>query len=162
MMTPEQASHKAMEVFSQLQRFVEEKAGQSERLDRVERGIFDMLLSLGHRLMESFFAMVGDGDVGETWEWDGRVLRRLEEFGIRQYHSIFGLIPVPRRVYAVREKQKAYAPLDGQLGFPEGEHSYVLQDFLQRFCVKNSFEDSVTSLKDLFGLRVSKLTGARI
>jgi hypothetical protein len=86
----------------------------------------------------------------------------LEELGTRKYHSIFGVIPVHRRVYAVREKQKAYAPLDGQLGFPEGEHSYVLQDFLQRFCVKNSFEDSVASLKDLFGLRVSKLTAEKL
>lgn len=162
MMTPEQASHKAMEIFLRLQRFIEEKAEQTERLDKVERGIFEMLLNLGQSLMESYFAMAGDGDVGETWERNGEILRRLEESGIRRYHSIFGVIEVHRRVYAVREKQKAYAPLDSQLGFPEGEHSYVLQDFLQRFCVKNSFEDSVTSLKDLFGLRVSKLTAEKL
>ncbi|MCB0834980.1 MAG: hypothetical protein KDC45_16040 [Bacteroidetes bacterium] len=126
MMTPEQSSHKAIEIFSQLQAFVEEHAGQSERCDRVERGIFDRLLELGRALMGSFFAMAGEGDVGETWDRNGVILKRLEELGIREYHSIFGIIPVARRIYAVREKQEAHAPLDAELGFPEGTHSYVL------------------------------------
>lgn len=162
MMTAEQASHKALEVFMQLRDFVEEKASQSERSDIVERGVFEKLLDLGHTLMGSFFAMAGDGDVGETWDQNGEVLHRQEELGIRGYHSIFGVISVPRRVYAVRERQKAYAPLDAELGFPEGKHSYVLQDFLERFCVQNSFEDSVISLKELFGLQISKLTAERL
>ncbi len=162
MMTPELASHKAEEVFSRLQRFIEEKAGQAERLDIVERGIFDKLLDLGESLMELFFATVGDGDVGDSWERNGETLHRQKELGIRLYHSIFGVISVYRQVYAAREKQKAYAPLDCALGFPEGTHSYVLQDFLDRFCVKDSFEESVTSLKELFGLRLSKLTAEKL
>lgn len=71
------------------------------------------------------------------------------------------MLKVSRAVYAVRAKQKTHAPLDQQLGFPEGEHSYLLQDILQRFCIKDSFEDSVLSLQELFGLRVSKLTAEK-
>ena len=36
-----------------------------------------------------------------------------------------------------------------------------MQDILQRFCIKDSFEDSVLSLQELFGLRVSKLTAEK-
>lgn len=158
MMTPEQASHKALEVFLQLLQFVEDQAGQSERVDIAEREVFFRLLDLGKQLMESYFARAGDGNVGETWERNGEMLNRQEELGTRKYHSIFGVISVERHVYAVRERRKTHAPLDSQLGFPEGEHSYVLQDFLNRFCVKDAFAEGVTSLKDLFGLRVSKLT----
>jgi hypothetical protein len=162
MMTPEQAFHKSTEAFQQIQCFVQEKLEQSERLDKVERGVFKMLLELGKSFMEAFFELSGDGDVGETCELNGKVLKRLEKLRVRPYHSIFGVISVSRRAYAIREKQKAHAPLDGRLGFPEGSHSYVLQDFLQRFCVKNSFEDSVASLENLFGLGVSKLTAEKL
>jgi hypothetical protein len=162
MMTPEHASDKAFELFSQLQSFVKQCAESSERADRVERDLFDQLLELGQSLMASFFASAGDGDVGETWNRNGKDLNRLEDVKVRQYHSIFGVIDVQRRVYAIREKKKSHAPLDSRLGLPEGKHSYVLQDFLQRFCVKNSFEDSVQSIRTLFGLRVSKLTAERL
>jgi len=162
MMTPERALGKGLEIFRELQRFVEEAAERSERLDKVERVVFERLLEVGRSLMELYFVNAGDGDVGPTWKRNGETLRRQEELGGRKYRSIFGVIQVQRRVYAVRERQKTHAPLDRQLGFPEGEHSYVLQDFLQRFCVRDSFEESVTSLKDLFGISASKLTAEKL
>jgi hypothetical protein len=162
MMTLEQTSHKSLEVFNEMQCYVEECAADAERLDIVERGVFEMLLKLGRELMELYFAIAGDGDAGETVQPDQEVLKRQEELAVRKYRSVFGVIQVYRRVYAVRERQKTFAPLDVRLGFPEGEHSYVLQDFLQRFCVQNSFDDSVASLKDLFGLHVSKLTAEKL
>ena len=162
MMTPESASHKALEIFMKLQNFVTEQAQRSERSDKVERGLFEGLLELGRSLMDSFFRQAGDGDAGETWQRQGSVLVRQHERATRKYHSIFGVVEVTRVVYAKRERQAAYAPLDAQLGFPEGEHSYVLQDFLERFCVQNSFLDGVVSLKTLFGLKVGQLTAEKL
>ena len=37
---------------------------------------------------------------------------------------------------------------------PAGEMSYVLEDWLQRMCVKEAFRESVQSLVDLLGTRV--------
>lgn len=162
MMTPEHVWDKAGNVISELRGFVEQNAGSSERADLVERGILDRLLKLGAAFLEAYFALVGDGDVGQTWERNGEALKRLEDLRTRPYHSIFGMLEITRRAYAVGDKQKTYAPLDASLGLPEGEHSYVLEDFLERFCVKNPFGDSVQSLKDLLGRRVSKLTAERL
>ena len=161
MMTFDCASHKAEALFRDLIEHVTALAGDSVRCDRVERELFRALLDIGRELMKSYFASVGDGDLGEQWERGNKSLKRQKDPAPRTYHSIFGVLKVSRAVYAVRAKQKTYAPLDQRLGFPEGEHSYLLQDILQRFCVKDSFEDSVLSLKELFGLRVSKLTAEK-
>lgn len=158
MMTPEQMCGKSFQLFVQLSGMVREKAKHSERSDKVERELFAGLLELGRSLLEEFFVQAGDGDAGESLEHEGQTLNRLDELSVRKYHSIFGLLRVSRRVYAVRDRQAAIAPLDAKLGLPEREHSYVLQDFMQRFCVNNSFDESVKSLKDLFGLSVGKRT----
>lgn len=162
MMTPELVWDKTGDVISELRGFVERSAESSERADLVERGILDQLLSLGAAFMQAYFELVGDGDVGETWERNGSSLKREEDSRSRTYHSIFGRQEVVRRVYAIGSKQKAYAPLDARLGLPEGEHSYVLEDILERFCVKNPFGDGVQYLKDLLGRRVSKLTAEKL
>jgi hypothetical protein len=39
------------------------------------------------------------------------------------------------------------------LGLPDGEFSYVLQDWLQRFTLKESFAEAASSLETLLGLR---------
>lgn len=162
MMTREDILNKADDIVSELHGFVELKAKSAERADLVERGLLDKLLTLGAALMQAYFEFAGDGDVGPTWEQDGEVRRRLDDFRRRSYHSIFGVCEVERCVYSVGERQKTHAPLDAKLGLPEGEHSYVLEDFLERFCVKNAFGDSVQSLKDLFGRCVSKRTAERL
>ncbi len=67
--------------------------------------------------------------------------------------SIFGQLSVCRFVYAKREKQKIeYAPLDEQLALPAGDFSYVLEDWQQRLCVKESFAEGVASLGALVGV----------
>ena len=162
MMTPEQICSKSFQVFAQLSEMVAEKAKSSERVDRVERELFAGLLELGRSLLEEFFVQAGDGDSGESLQHEGQELKRMDEVSVRKYHSIFGLLEVSRRVYAVRERQASIAPLDATLGLPEREHSYVLQDFMQRFCVNNSFDVSIKSLKDLFGLSVSKRTAEQL
>jgi hypothetical protein len=45
-------------------------------------------------------------------------------------------------------------PLDERLGLPEGEFSYLLEDWGQRLCLKGSFAEAGQSLEMLLGLRV--------
>lgn len=148
---------KARRAFEQLLEFVQAAEKQDLRVDLFEREALVMLLQVGFELLEHYIARCGDGDRGETVEADdGRTLRRLEELHDRRYVSIFGEHSFPRYVYAQREGRKIERmPVDEQLGLPEGEFSYVLQDWLQRFTLKESFDEAGDSLHTLLGLRPS-------
>ncbi len=158
MMTLEREVHKSEILLRELQDELHEAARNEVRSDVAERRVFEVLLRIGFELLDDFFDNAGDGDVGDQWHRGGKVLKRQDTLVVRMYRSIFGVHRVSRRVYAVRSKQKTHAPLDAQLGLPEGEHSYFLQDILQRFCIKGAFDESVALLQELFGLRVGKLT----
>lgn len=161
MMAAEHEFGKVYGLISELEQYIDAKAREGERADRVERKVFEYLLKLGLEFLSSFFRQAGVGDVGETLERDGETLKRLE-LSKRKYSSIFGVLEVERFVYAQRKKKKTYAPLDSELGLPDGVHSYVLQDWLTRFCIKDSFGDSVESLRTLLGVKVSKRTAEQL
>lgn len=126
------------------------------RLDKVERGTFDGLLAIGLHGLEAVILATGDGDHGETVEHQGKTLQRSEEKKAKPYRSIFGVLSVQRYVYASGPKKKVeWAPVDARLGLPAGEQSYVLEDWMQRVCVKESFKEGVGSLRDLLGVKTS-------
>ena len=159
-LTQENAFLKAHEELRGLIAYVQEATGRDERIDQVERGLMGRLLALGLTLLESFVALQGDGDRGPEVETDsGRVLRRLEEPHDRRYVSIFGALNISRVVYGTREGQQIeLVPLDGLLALPEGDFSYVLQDWQQRLCIKESFAEAAESLHALLGLRIGSRT----
>jgi hypothetical protein len=121
------------------------------------------LLKLGFELLESYIQRCGQGDAGETLPRGERTVRRSERPHERRYVSIFGEHHFRRYVYAPRAAQKIERmPVDERLGLPEGEFSYVLQDWLQRFCIQGSFDEGCTSLEALLGLRVSVRSAERM
>ena len=158
--TPEQAALKARQRFNSLLDLVQQASQDSQRIDMVERDLFRHLLALGHDLLADFVARQGDGDVGpEVEATDGQALRRLPERHDRRYVSIFGALTITRAVYGTREGQKIeHVPLDERLGLPEGEFSHVLEDWGQRFCLKESFAEAGRSLEMLLGLRLGRRT----
>lgn len=155
MMAKEQALLKAQDEFRLLVEFLGQAGNQGLRIDEVERRLWRGLLAAGLALLRSFVAEKGEGDVGETWEHDDQTLHRLEETRPRRYLSIFGALEIVRSVYALREKQRAQAPLDAQLGLPADEFSYVLKDWLQQSCVRDSFAEAVDSLGRMLNLPLS-------
>src|SRR3954452_15318905 len=154
--TPEQAALKAREQFDALRDFVEQAAQDGQRIDTVEREVFRQLLGLGHTLLSAFVAAQGDGDLGPEAEApEGHTVRRLPERHDRRYVSIFGELTIARVVYGSREGQAIeHVPLDERLGLPEGDFSYVLEDWSQRPCLKGSFAEAGCSLEMLLGLRL--------
>ena len=136
--TPEQAALKTQHQFDALRDFVQQAAQAGQRIDTVEREVFRQLLGLGHTLLSAFVAAQGDGDLGpETETPEGRTVRRLPERHNRRYVSIFGELAIDRVVYGTREGQRIErVPLDERLGLPEGDYSYVLEDWGQRLCLK--------------------------
>jgi hypothetical protein len=154
MMSKEQALHKAEQHFSRVRELVEQAIDEGWRADQLERASFAELLDLGFALLTAFVAAQGDGNEGEQVEHRGQRWQRLEEQHQRRYVSIYGPLELERWVYGTREGQKIeHVPLDARLGLPAGEISYVLEDWLERMCVKDAFRDSVESLVDLLGVR---------
>lgn len=172
MIACEQGFLKAFDVLEQLINQVRNAGEKQQRLDEVERLVFGELLTMGLHILRGFVANAGNGDVGETFEMTAattdtsadadattlpaRVLRRLKELHSRRYMSIFGELQITRFVYGTREGQKIeVSPLDVKLGLPAGDFSYVLEDWLQRLCVKESFGEATTDLKELLGVASS-------
>jgi hypothetical protein len=154
MITKQQALHKAEEHFSELVQMVDQAIEEGWRVDELERSSFAKLLDLGYQLLTAFLAAQGDGDEGDQVVHQGKTLERLAEPHRRRYASIYGLLEIFRFVYGTREGQKIeHVPLDARLGLPAGELSYVLEDWLERMCVKDAFRESVNSLVDLLGVR---------
>lgn len=158
-LTQETLLLKSQEQFQELLDFVDECGSSEQRIDQVERGLFAKLLALGKTLLQKFVRDAGTGDEGETCARGGATWRRLPNTHNRRYVSIFGELTIERTVYGTRETQKIeVSPLDEKLGLPAGEFSYVLEDWQQRMCLKDSFAESVRSLEALLGLRLSVRT----
>ncbi|MCA1693665.1 MAG: ISKra4 family transposase [Actinobacteria bacterium] len=159
-MTREQALLKAHEQFQQLLDVARQAAEQDLRADQVERDPMRRLLGIGLTVLNVFVARHGDGDSGPTLDTpEGRTPLRLPEPRLRRYVSTFGELLIPRAVYGTREGRRIEAvPLDRAPGMPEGEFSYVLEDWAQRFCLKESFAEAGRSLGTLSGLGLDSRT----
>ena len=162
MMTKERAILKAKEKFQDLLVLVEAASDEQLRIDEVERSLFAELLALGLQLLSAFVAAAGKGDEGTKVKHNGKTLKRMPKSD-KRYVSIFGELAIDRYVYAARKGSKIeYRPLDAQLGLPEAEISYVLEDWLNRLSVKEAFEEGCASLETLLGLKIGVHTAERL
>ena len=162
--TQEQALLKAQAQLNQLIQSVHAAVEQSLRIDQLERDLIAQLLDLGLTLLNLFVAQHGNGDLGATAQTvEGRTAQRLPLMHDRRYVAIFGELTIPRVVYGTREGQKIErAPLDQTLGLPEGDFSYVVEDWVQRFSLKGSFAEAAESLRTLLRLRLGVHTLERM
>jgi hypothetical protein len=139
---------------AQIVAFLENCQQDGKRLDEVERGLLQQLMTAGRVLLQQFIAAAGDGDVGATWEQDGTLLRRSRRRHTKPYRSLFGVLKVRRYVYAKHAGAKAAAPLDAKLGLPAGEQSYVLEDWTGRLVARMSYPEAVALLREM-GVRTT-------
>lgn len=154
---------KAQEQFESICQFILEASEQGQRVDQVERGLFPQAMLMCLQLLRAFVEVHGDGDQGKEIEQEDRTLRRLDEPRDKRYLSIFGELIISRYVYGTREGQAiGWVPLDAALGLPAGDNSYVLEDWLQRLCVKEAFSEAVDDLRAWLGTTVSVRTAQRI
>lgn len=141
----------------ELTEFVEVAVHEGLAAHELERGLWSRLLQLGHTLQAAYFALAGDGDVGETLTLrDGRVSKRLPTRHSRPYQSIFGDFRLERTVYGTREGQRIEAvPLDARWGLLQGRFSYLLQEWDQALAVENPYGQVNTVLTRILGFRQS-------
>ena len=150
---------KAQDQFRKMCEFVRQAGATGQRIDEVERGLFSQAMEMCLHMLQAFVTAHGDGDQGAEIQRDDSTLRRLDQPHDKRYLSIFGELIISRYVYGTREGQSIeWMPLDAALGLPAGENSYVLEDWLQRLCVKEAFGESVSDLYAWLGTTVSVRT----
>src|SRR5262249_22749941 len=132
-------------------------ARENQPVHEVEKTIWEQLQRIGHEALAQVFALLGNGDLGESVELpDGRRLQRLEQEHRRHYRSIFGEFVLSRVVYGTREGQKIeFVPLDNRLQLPANSFSYVLQDWTQSLCVEQAFGQASGTMARILGLKQS-------
>lgn len=149
----------AQSQFEEMLQAIDQHIEDETRIDQVERDIFSRVLEASRSALSGFVAGAGDGDEGEYVKIDGQTLERSDHPHRRNYHSIFGKIEIHRYVYAPGPKKKiTYSPVDVRLGLPRGEYSYVLEDWLERLCVKEPFAEGASNLAAILQLQPSVRT----
>jgi hypothetical protein len=148
---------KLQEVVGTLDALVRTAAQDGRPAHELERDVWRQVLRLGRQCLRQFFALAGDGDLGEAVRTDdGQHWQRLADRHGRRYVSIFGAFELERVVYGSREGQKIeFVPLDNRLQLPAGVYSYLLQDWSQGLCVESAFGQVAATLERMFGLKVS-------
>jgi hypothetical protein len=147
----------AADQLDSLQRWILDAAHEAAPAHEVERGLFQALLRLGSTLFSAFLGLVGPGDLGPTAPLqDGRAVNRLEDMRQRRLLTVFGPFVLSRHVYASREGQKVeLAPTDQRLQLPQGELSYLLQEWDQLLGVEHAFGRVRDTLEAVLRLKQS-------
>ena len=123
----------------------------------VERALFRKMLEMGRQMFGAFLTMVGTGDLGETTELpDGRIVQRLGEPRVRELTTVFGRFAVTRCVYGTDEHQAfALVPTDSRLQLPEGNVSYLLQEWDQLLGIDQAFSVARDTLNTILRIKQS-------
>ena len=110
---------------------------------------------INHDLLQGFFDKVGPGYVGPTIPLaEGHVAQCWPELQDRRLVTTVGEFTLPRYVYGTRLGQKIeLAPTDQRLQLPEGEVSYLLQDWDQKLGVDHAFGKVARNLKDIMDIK---------
>jgi hypothetical protein len=150
---------KAQRQLDSIQQSILDHSQRQTRIDQVERPLFSDLLALGLTLLKAFVAAAGMGDEGEQVSVGDRTLQRSDKPRERWYRSVFGKLSIERWVYTRGAKKKIeHAPTDARLGLPRGEYSYVMEDWLQRLCVKETFAEGIDGLAAILAVEPSVQT----
>lgn len=153
----EQGFLAAQAEFEELLKYVRAAGRRGEAMHKVEGNLWEGMLRVGLATLEGFVEGQGDGDVGPRLQLeDGRVVKRQEALHPRRYVSVFGELTITRAVYGKRKKQRFEAvPLDARLELPEGDFSYLLQDWDQSHCVEQPFAKASESIRKILKQRQS-------
>ena len=127
-----------VELAGKLEQSVRRAAEDGEDLHDLEQKILGSVLLLGRRCVDQFLRLQGDGDLGKTVRTpDERILKRSDEPAERRIRTVFGEHHFSAYTYARGPKKKIeLRPIDARMSLPEGEYSYLLQEFSQYFCIE--------------------------
>jgi hypothetical protein len=132
-----------------------EKMAFKYSASEMEKAIFTRAMEIGLFALKAYFAVKGTGDIGsELVLSNGIKLKKQRVFSGRDYFSIFGKLKVPRTCYR-KEGEAGVMPLDAEANLPERCYSYLLQEWMNVFSIRETFGESHQSVYKLLGLDIS-------
>lgn len=148
---------KAAKAFSQVLGKLQRAAARGEAVHAVEEMAWSGLIETGRQMIAAYIEQQEeDLPRPEVIEHEGKQLQRLPARRTRSYVSALGLTPFERDVYATRETQRQeVVPLDAKLGMPESDTSYLLQKWSGVRVVKESYQESQGTLREILGFAPS-------
>ena len=154
---PTHKTEKLIDKALELQRFVDQAAGDGLSLYETEKGVLAKILEIGRLATDSFLEQQGDGDLGPTVQTaDGVELQRSDSPVARSLRTVFGEHTFFAYVYAPGPKQKiAVRPIDTRINLPAGKCSYLFEEFSQYFCVEQAFGQAAASFHTVLGQKLS-------
>jgi hypothetical protein len=145
------------ERLTNLEQWLAVAAQQGKGEHEVEGHLFREMLALGKQLLGAFLKLAGPGDLGETVMLkEGHTVKRLPEQHARRLLTVFGEFSITRWVYGTRPGQKIeLTPTDQRLQLPEGDVSYLLQEWDQLLGTEQAFGLVRDTLETILGIRQS-------
>jgi hypothetical protein len=145
------------ERLTELEQWLAKAAQQGTGEHEVERHLFREMLALGAQLLGAFLKLVGPGDLGEEVALkEGRIVQRLPKQLARRLLTVFGEFSITRWGYGTRPGQKIeLTPTDQRLQLPEGDLSYLLQEWDQLLGIDQAFGLVRETLETMLGFRQS-------
>jgi hypothetical protein len=140
--------------FEELLDFVMGEEARTASADRIERGLFKMLLSLGAKLLTLFFAMRSQACARDCLVLaDGGQLAYHRDTK-RDYFSIFGKLAF-WRPYFYQKGLSGQAPLDAELSLGEDCYSDLVREVSEYLAVYGVYHKTSDILERLLGLPLS-------
>lgn len=135
--------------------FVHHAAAAGLPAHEVERQLFSRALAIGREAFALFLRLQGTGDLGAQVRLpDGATVQRLQQPHERVYRCVFGDFTLTRTCYGSREGQKVtFVPLDNRLQLPEGDYSYLLQEWDQTLGCDCAFARVAATIEGLLGVK---------
>jgi hypothetical protein len=128
---------------------------ESMQAYEMEQNILRLALKIGFSAMEYYFSEKGTGDIGPELKLENKtILKKQNRLHGKDYFSIFGKLKVPRSCYRL-EGYSSVMPLDAQADLPDRCYSYLLQETMDYLSIRDSFNESGTTLEKVLGLKIS-------
>ena len=140
--------------FEKMIDFVMGEAARTATADKIERGLFSLLLTLGAKLLGLFFAMRSQAcERDKHPRRDGCELPYQQDKK-RAYYSIFGKLPI-WRPYFYQQSCGGENPLDAELSLGDDCYSDLVREISEYLEVYTVYGKSSDMLKRLLGLQLS-------
>jgi len=139
--------------FETMLQFVTSEEAQTATADKIERRLFQLLLSLGAQLLLLFFQMRSQTCSRDTITVEGQEVPYNSEQK-RVYYSIFGKVPLWRPYFYATEAG-GHTPLDAELSLGTDCYSDMVREIVEYLGVYVPYNKAVDIFKRILKLGVS-------
>jgi hypothetical protein len=140
--------------FEKMLDFVMGEEVRTATADKIERGLFSLLLTLGAKLLGLFFVMRSQACTREKHPCEDGCMLPYQQDKKRDYYSVFGKLPI-WRPYFYKQGLGGQLPLDAELSLGEDCYSDMVREVSEYLGVYTVYGKSSDILGRLLGLNLS-------